>query len=253
MGKNGNGIDHQAGHGNGADDDADFDNDDVLSPEELEELDEELAAAERIVAYEQLCSMIVQALSHRSLKLYHFQNLLNMNTLDREFKVIIGLNNLTFLDRLGGASAELSLTWEAANSLLSLYGDEGLCSPYHDAEEWCSHQDVGPSPEVEVALRYRVPEAAIDSIRDDDDVNRVAEQLRTLFGSDGAEDDVEVNFEAIYTRGELKLISAMIQYDILLQDELKDVELLQNILNDLAREVFTNLKKMVSAFPSEKN
>ena len=104
-----------------------------------------------------------------------------------------------------------------------------------------------------MALRYRVPEAAIDSIRDDDDVNRVAEQLRTLFGSDGAEDDVEVNFEAIYTRGELKLISAMIQYDILLQDELKDVELLQNILNDLAREVFTNLKKMVSAFPSEKN
>ena len=249
MGKNG--IDHQMSYGNGADE-SEFD-DDVLDEEELAELDEELAADERIVAYEQLCSMIVQALSHTSLKLYHFQNLFNINTLDREFKVIIGLSNGSLLDRLGGAAAELNLVWEAANSLLSLYGNEGLCSPYHEPADWCSHQDFGSSPSVDMTLKYRASEAVIESIRDDDDVNRVAEQLRTLFSSDSAEGDVEVNFEAIYAHGELKLTSAVVQYDILLEDELKDVELLQQILNDLAREVFTNLKKMAAAFPFDKS
>ena len=249
MGKNG--IDHEAGYGNGADE-SEFD-DDVLDDEELEELDADLEEPERIVAYEQLCSMIVQCLSRCSLMRSHFQNLLNMNTLDREFKVIIGQSNSNLLNRVNGAAAELSLVWEASNSLLSLYGNEGMCMPYHDTEEWCSHQEMGASPVVDLMLKYRAPEAAIKSIHDDDDVSRVAEQLRTIFGSESADNEVDVSFEAMYAHGELQLTSAVIQYDVALEDELSDVELLQNILNDLAREVAANLKKMAAAFPAEKS
>jgi len=250
MGKNG--IDQQAGFGNGADE-SDFD-DDILDEEELEDLDAELEEPERIVGYEQLCSMIVQALGRTSLKLYHFQNLLNMNTLDREFKVIIGLNgNNNLMNRVSGAAAELSLSWEAANSLLSLYGNEGMCMPYHDPEEWSSHQEVGASPIVDLMLKYRAPDAAIKSIHDDDDVSRVAEQLHTIFDGEGADNEVDVSFEAMYARGELQLTAAVIQYEVGLEDELSDVDLLQNILNDLAREIATNLKKMTTTFPAEKN
>lgn len=249
MGKNG--IDHEANYGNGADESS-FD-DDILDEDELEEIDDELEEHERIVGYEQLCSMIVQALGRTSLKLYHFQNLLNLNTLDREFKVVIGQSNGNLLNRVHGAAAELTLLWEASNSLLSIYGHEGLCAPYHDTEEWCSHQEMGASPIVDLALKYRAPEAAIKSIRDDDDVSRVAEQLRGLFSGDNAEGEVDVSFEAMYARGELQLTSAVIQYDVTLEDELSDAELLQNILNDLAREIAANLKKMAAAFPTEKS
>ena len=249
MGKNG--IDHEAGYGNGADE-SEFD-DDVIDDEELEELDADLEEPERIVAYEQLCSMIVKSLSRTSLKLYHFQNLLNMNTLGREFKVIIGQSNSNLLNRVNGAAAELSLVWEASNSLLSLYGNEGMCMPYHDPEEWCSHQEVGASPIVDLVLKYRAPEAAIKSIHDDDDVSRVAEQLHSIFDGEGADNEVDVRFEATYARGELQLTAAVIAYEVGTEDELSDVDLLQNILNDLAREIATNLKKMTTTFPAEKN
>lgn len=249
-----NGYDHEAGYGNGADesdferegttDDADDFDEEYLDFDDEDEEDD----VGRIVPYEQLCSMLLQALSSLPIRLYHFQSMLNLNSLEREFTIICGPTTAQRQLVPQGTRVEVHMVWPAENALLSLYGSAGFCAPFHDPDEWCTHHEQQPDAFVNLTFRYYVPESSIKAISNDDDVDAIAQQLQTLIGGTHHDDIVDVTFEAHYTQGALELTAAMAGYVVTLDDELSDFDLLEHRLEELAHELSANLKKIDNAF-----
>lgn len=250
-----NGYDHDTGYGNGADE-TDFEEDDLMedSPDLYEDYmdfdddEEEDEEAGRIVPYEQLCSMLLQALSSQPVRLYHFQSMMNLNSLEREFTIICGPTTSQRQMVPQGTRVELHMVWPAENALLSLYGTAGFCAPFHDPDEWCTHHEQQPDAFVNLTFRYYVPESAIKAITNDDDVDAIGQQLQTLLGDDHHDDMADVTFEAHYTQGALELTAAMAGYVVTLDDELSDFDLLEHRLEELAHELSGNLKKIDNTF-----
>ncbi len=249
-----NGYDHDTGYGNGADE-PDFESDELAEDEsdlyedymdfDDDEGDDE---AGRIVPYEQLCSMLLQALSSQPVRLYHFQSMLNLNSLEREFTLICGPSAPQRQIVPQGTRVELHLVWPAENALLSLYGSAGFCAPFHDPDEWCTHHEQQADAFVNLTLRYFVPELAISAIASDDDVDAIAQKLQALLGGNHHDDTVDVTFEAHYTQGALELTAASASYVVTLDDELSDFDLLEHRLEELARELSGHMKKIDHAF-----
>ncbi len=243
------------------DEDDDLEEEDAfLSQEELDDLDDQLDVFAQIVPYEQLCNLVARAFSRSPLRMTSYENMLNVVSLDREFRLEAALRNERIFEPMyadDDPTLEVTLNWEAANTILSLYGHEGMCSVYHNPDEWCNHQDMGASPLAEITLEYHVPSTAILDIHDDEDIDHLAEQLRSIFSGDRGETggelpDMSITFQAVHARGELRLTEAAVRYEILLEDELIDTGLLHNIVTDLAQEAASNLKKLAAAYPPQR-
>ncbi len=248
-----NGYDHDAGYGNGADE-SDFEHDDLMEDEPdlyedyMDFEDDEDEEAGRIVPYEQLCSMLLQALSGQPVRLYHFQSMMNLNSLEREFTIVCGPTTAQRQMVPQGTRAELHMVWPAENALLSLYGTAGFCAPFHDPDEWCTHQDQQADAFVNLTVRYFVPDSAIKAITNDDDVDAIGQRLQAMLGGNHHDDMIDVTFEAHYTQGALELTAAMAGYVVTLDDELSDFDLLEHRLEELAQEMSGNLKKIENGF-----
>lgn len=206
--------------------------------------------ADMYVSYEQVVGTLMWACVQNKLRLYSVANMLDTNTLEREFKACCVPSEWQPPYQM---RAEIGFQWPTEYTALSLQGDEALCSLYHDEGEDCEHEPGSAEFFIELEIEYHLPFSLVEQIDSDAGIETVARRIRRVF-SDlvDHENIVVVDVDATFTGDELALTRIYARHFWVLDDELHGLPQLAAVLLSICDEINRVLLRFAQEFADDK-
>lgn len=198
------------------------------------------------LTYEQVINTLLWAATQNKLRVYDIRSMLDIITLEREFKAYCVPQGWKPPYQL---YAELSFYWPTEYTVVSTHGDEALCAMYHFEDEDCIHEPGGADLLLDIEVHYQMPDALVGSVDSDAGVEAVARRIRSLFAEVAPQSNaVSVEVGASFADDGLRLTSIAAHSFWALEEEMRDMSKLAMTLLGLLDEVCRALKRFAKEF-----
>lgn len=199
------------------------------------------------VGFEQIMGTLMWAAMERQLRLYAVTNQLDTTSLERIFSA--GCVPMEW-DAPYQHNAKISFIWPAEYTVLSVSGDEALCSLYHDDDRACLHEPGTADLFVELMIDYHLPFEFVQSLDSDEGIEKTARQVRRTFAELVDHDNiVNVEATAVFSGNRLALTGIKAHHHWTLEEELRSLPLLSDVLLSICEEMRKVLLRFKREFP----
>lgn len=202
------------------------------------------------VGFEQVMGTLMWASMKRQLRLYGVSTQLDTTSLERTFTAnCVPMEWEPPYQHL----AKISFIWPAEYTLLSVAGDEALCSLYHDELGMCLHEPGTADLFTELLIDYHLPFEFVQSLDSDEGIEKTARRVRRAFAELVDHDNiVNVEATAVFAGSRLTLTSIKAHHHWTLEEELHNLPLLSEVLVSICEEVRKVLLRFKREFPAQK-
>jgi hypothetical protein len=197
--------------------------------------------------YQDIAGNLILAADGADLDTYGAEDQLELHQMRRSFRVLCVPHNWEPPFEI---RAQLQFHWSCEQAAYSIYGTEGLCALYHDADEWCAHYEFEAQPMIELEIEYHLPDHAVVALNNAADMKyfgqRVQEAHRECVEHENL---VAVRFESVLYRDRLRVSSAVASHFWMIEGEdLEDEGNLVSILVGICHEVRDFLLRLADLF-----